>query len=440
MSQCIIIYASYKKKSQYSRNRLKVKLSIALIAIMIVWSDESLAQDYYGIPIEESGVAFLLDISGSMEDKNEGGGIKNGLLRGAIKSAAKSARNTRVGQTGIGEKVLNRVENETTKLGAARRELFAALGSLTGWTKFTIITFGDQAQEWPGGIRLAGREERLAAQTYAMSLSADGGTPMAEALRLGFHHSDVHTIFVVSDGKPTGGSILNLVQQLQANRNNNDVVIHTIGIGEDQDVQLMCELARSNHGIYIRDGKVVCTASPCPENEGIVTYYRSNHPEYHHYSVSTSICSLDQPGCSDDLVYKTMISQAKYGAPTSSSYPVEHCSIKQLNIHDWLGDLETTSFHAMLGDLRKYFTNVEDPIAIVLNHDAKYQINYTLPGHVFYPGRISRTIKILDRDIIIETEGVGIGDWALVNEVAGKHIFSIIDKELQTEVERVLMH
>jgi hypothetical protein len=145
-----------------------------------------------------------------------------------------------VEQSKIGQALIKRAARgatapQTTKMGTARHELKDALDTLRDGTNFTIITFGEHATEWPGGVRAAGPAAKALAGEDVATVYAAGGTPMAEALQLGFQSPDVRTLFVVSDGRPTTGEVLQLVQQLQESREGRRMVINTIGIGSDQD-------------------------------------------------------------------------------------------------------------------------------------------------------------------------------------------------------------
>jgi von Willebrand factor type A domain len=360
------------------------------------------AQEYYGVPIDDGGVAFLLDTSGSMENRGEM--IKaagDAILRGL----ADAIQGTAAGQSPIGQAILNHAAPggstapPAPKMDSARRELMRALESLRGGTNFTIITFGEQAREWPGGVRTAGPAATSLARQYVAGLSAGGGTPMAEALQLGFESAGVRTLFVVSDGRPSTGEVLELVQRLQESREGRRMVINTAGIGSDQDGGLLCQLALDNEGIYVRDGEIACTFSPCSENDGIVTFYPPESVKKH--PRVTRICSsAEHPDCTPKLVYDTMLSEARLQTPGRDKTKVENC----LNVDS------------------------PDPVTIVLSPDGLEATNYTRPGHPSHAGKITRIVKQQDGDVVVETTGAGklpLGayervDRELIDAVQGK--------------------
>jgi Mg-chelatase subunit ChlD len=352
----------------------------ALCVMLLIRPHSVSAQEYYGVPIENGGVAFLLDVSGSMENRSE---KLKATAQSVLRGLADAVKGTSVERSAVGQALINRAARGTaapqiTKMGTARRELIRALNSLRDGTNFTIITFGEHAAEWPGGVRSADPAAAAEAREYLTTLSAAGGTPMAEALQLGFQSPNVRTLFVVSDGRPTSGEVLQLVQQLQESRVGRRMVINTIGIGSDQDAGLLCQLALDNEGIYVRDGTVACTFSPCSAGDRLVTFYPpasiQKDPN------ATRVCSSSEhPDCTTGLVYETMLSEARFQTPTRDRTKITNC----LNI------------------------GVPDPVTIVINGGGFEATNYTRPGHPFHPGKVTRIVKQQGDQVVVETTGAG---------------------------------
>lgn len=334
------------------------------------------AQEYYGVPIEDGGVAFLLDVSGSMN--NQGEQLKASILHGLAKVIeGTSAQQSRLGQAIINGAARSGTASQVSKMESARRELMQAMNSLREGTNFTIITFGAYAQEWPGGVRTASPSGRSLARQYISGLTAAGGTPMGEALELAFQARGVRTIFVVSDGRPTTAAVLPLVQSLQESRAGRRMVINTVGIGSDQDGGLLCQLALDNEGIYVRDGKVTCTFSPCSADDGIVTFYPP--ASVNRQPRVTRVCSsAKHPDCTPELVYRTMLSEARFQTPGRNRVEVTNCL-----------DLD------------------RPPVTIVINEDGLEATTYTRPGHPLHPSKITRIVKRHGDDVVIESGGAG---------------------------------
>jgi hypothetical protein len=366
---------------QTSRRFLSSAGAYGVLCVMLLWQAPSVsAQEYYGVPIEDGGAAFLLDVSGSMENRGE---QLKAATDSILRNLADAVRGTAVERSGIGQALINRAARGSTtpqvsKMGTARQELKRALDSLRDGTKFTIITFGAQAAEWPGGVRAAGPAAKAQARDYVATVYAAGGTPMAEALQLGFQSSGVRTLFVVSDGRPTTGEVLGLVRRLQESREGRRMVINTVGIGSDQDAGLLCQLALDNEGVYVRDGAVACTFSPCSSGDGIVTFYRPASRQK--VPSVTPVCSsAEHPDCTPELVYETMLSEARFQTPTRDRTNVTDC----LKVE------------------------APDPVTIVVNGDGLEATNYTRPGHPLHPGKTTRIVKQQGDHVVVETTGAG---------------------------------
>jgi len=326
------------------------------------------AQEYYGVPIEDGGVAFLLDVSGSMAERTP------------LRVPAGTVKPDEAWRSGTGQTNSRRTvpsAPQISKMESARRELLHALSSLRDGTNFTIITFGNVAAEWPGGARTMGSASISRAREYVASMSAAGATPMAEALQLGFQVPNVQTLFVVSNGRPSTGEVLRLVRQLQEARQGRRTVINTVGIGFDQDSALLCQLALDNEGVYVRDREVACTFSPCLPNDGLVTFYPPEAIQTPHV---TRVCSSAQhPDCTPKLVYDTMMSEARLQTATRAREKVTNC----LDLDD------------------------PYPSTIVIHDDGLEATNYTRPGHPSHPGKITRIVKQQGDDVVVETTGAG---------------------------------
>lgn len=382
-------------------HRLIAAAFCVLCAILLFLPQRAAAQEYYGVPIEDGGVAFLIDVSGSMDNRSEKLKVAaDSLLRGL----AGAVKGTPLEQSKIGQALARRAARGTSlpvsKMNAARNELMHALDSLAPGTNFTIITFGDRASEWPGGVRSASPSATALARDYVANLSASGGTPMAEALQLGFQSPNVRTLFVVSDGIPTTGEVLGLVRQLQESREGRRMVINTVGIGADQDRALLCQLALDNEGVYMRDGAIACTFSPCAPGDGVVTFYPPA-PQHKAPRVTPVCSSAEHPDCTPKLVYETMLSDARYQTPTSGRAKVTHC----LELED------------------------PAPVTIVINPEGLEAIDYTRPGNPSHPRKVTRIVRQRGDEVVVESALAGKG---------GSDGFEAVDDRLIRAVQQRL--
>ena len=207
------------------------------------------SQTFYGLKTAGQKIVFVVDISGSMEGKNEGS-LQDRFTGVAVQKSG-NALGQALGGT-LGSIVGSQATSEVTKLGGATRELIPALQGLPESSSFSIITFGQETKPWLMGMVPATGANTNIGSAFVKDLEANGGTPAKRALDKAFEYADANVIFFVSDGQPTDGSaadILNHVRSLNARRR---VVISTVGLGGDQDESFLSALAKQNGGHYVK--------------------------------------------------------------------------------------------------------------------------------------------------------------------------------------------
>jgi uncharacterized protein YegL len=207
------------------------------------------SETFYGLKTSGQKVVFVVDISGSMEGKNEG--TIQDRVTGMAVQASGSAIGNAIGGS-LGSFVGQQTTSEVTKLGGAKRELIPAIQGLPDTTSFSIITFGNEVKPWLLGMSAADGKNRNIAAAFVKDLEANGGTPARRALEEAFKYPDATLIFFVSDGQPTDSSaadILTRVRELNAQRH---VVVSTVGLGGDQDERFLTQLATENGGRYVK--------------------------------------------------------------------------------------------------------------------------------------------------------------------------------------------
>lgn len=205
--------------------------------------------DYYGLDttLPNEGVVFVVDVSGSMEGKQEG--TLTDQARGAAAQEAGNAVQRTVGGR-VGRLLGGQVRGEATKLGGAKRELIPVLRGLDPTTRFTIHTFGGSHDAWRSGLVEASGTNKNLAVVHVNGLSADGGTPIREALERAFAVPGVTAVFLMTDGQPTDASPSEIIASTRT-LNDGTVRLHTIGLGPDQDADFLRELATANGGQYV---------------------------------------------------------------------------------------------------------------------------------------------------------------------------------------------
>ena len=193
---------------------------------------------YHKIKTHSKDMLFLVDISGSMLEK-------------ADAAAAK--------YLGEGAEVKG-----DTRLDFVKAELIRTIKSLPATAKFDIITFAEEATLWRGAQTPADEKGKKAAVGFIERLKANGGTNLYGALTLAYgklkqdtanypHDRNPDTIFLLSDGMPTLGDVINphdiisIVTRLNRVR---QITINTIGVGKDAS-PLLKPLAEKNFGEFV---------------------------------------------------------------------------------------------------------------------------------------------------------------------------------------------
>ena len=171
---------------------------------------------YYSMSLNSNRVGFLVDTSGSMSAK--------------VGTAKKFSR------LDLAKKALNEV---IEKCGEGFH--------------FNLITFGSGARRWKRELCAAAIENRDSARQYVKGMRPGGGTNFFEALLMAFEDESIDTIYLLSDGTPTEGDIVNqqdLADEIELWNLKRQILIHTISIGADS--QIMRRLAADSGGEHVQ--------------------------------------------------------------------------------------------------------------------------------------------------------------------------------------------
>ena len=185
---------------------------------------------FYGIRVVSKRIIFVIDMSGSMNDPASG------------------------------------KDQKRTKIAVAKHELKNAVLGLPDDARLNIVLYSESVSTWKKGMVKAVRKERVAAVEFVEKQDALGGTNIHDALEKAFniagrgardknYEQGADTIFFLSDGQPTVGTVIdpvliaNQVKRWNAGRR---VKIHTVGVGADHDAAFMQELAESSGGTYVK--------------------------------------------------------------------------------------------------------------------------------------------------------------------------------------------
>lgn len=213
---------------------------------------------FFGIPITGTRVVFVLDISGSMAFPLPGGTVARG----------RDGRGS-----GGGESRMDR----------AKSELRGAVKSLPVDSKFNVIFFSGGTKKWRKRLVQATQKNKKALFAYLEKIHPNGGTALYDGMKEALHvkelrrrgdrySSSVDEIFLLSDGMPSVGEILDPQAILDRIRDWNlgaNVRINTIFVGDTRMARrfmpqggggmgpdrFMGRMAKENDGVFKKVGR-----------------------------------------------------------------------------------------------------------------------------------------------------------------------------------------
>ncbi len=168
--------------------------------------DTTRAAEFFGLKIDSHRVTFVIDVSGSMEEK--------------MSSAYGDG-------TGI------------QRIQAARLELAKVLDGLDPEALFSVQAFSDKARPLTKELRRASEENIEESKKFLNKLNASGGTNLYGALLDAFEAPEMDTIVLLSDGEPSVGGLIepDAIRRKVAEWNRErGVEIHTVAVGIDLDI------------------------------------------------------------------------------------------------------------------------------------------------------------------------------------------------------------
>ncbi|AOX00239.1 hypothetical protein BJP34_12955 [Moorena producens PAL-8-15-08-1] len=142
------------------------------------------------------------------------------------------------------------------------------------------------------------------------------------------------------------------------------------------------------------------------------------------------ICEIGEKRCTPENVFAEMISQARFTAPArpkQASNRVSNCMVVDLDVE------------GLKDDLGRFLFRTEDKVVVMVKPEDFMAINYTLPTHNLFPGRVVRQVIEKDGAVWVSTIGEGRGDFPETNEKQGLEIFSEeIDRPFQRHVRNAI--
>jgi HEAT repeat protein len=178
---------------------------------------------FYGLQVISERVCFILDTSGSM---------------------AARALSTTHRTSGDGER-------DSTRIEVAKQQLSRIVNQLGDGRMFNMIFFESRVKAWADGLTEMEDSSRKDALAFIKEQRAYGGTALYNAIELAFADPLVDTLFILSDGIPSGGKMteVNQIRKTVASWNSaRKIKINGIAIGTESP--LLRWLAEDSGGIY----------------------------------------------------------------------------------------------------------------------------------------------------------------------------------------------
>lgn len=208
---------------------------------------------YYGLRVISNFVTFVVDISGSMEEKyrvpessGDRGSSEKDKKGGATRVRDKS-------KTGKGRDKRKMVEAK--KIEVAKKELIRVLGSVRQGTQFNLVPFSSLCTPWKPELVAMDEEVLEQAIAYIRKLKSGGETNVYDTLLHALADPKVNTIYFLSDGAPTAGKIQDhaeIIKRITELNSLRKVKIHAIGFKLDPKAKkLMRNLAEQNYGTFL---------------------------------------------------------------------------------------------------------------------------------------------------------------------------------------------
>lgn len=203
---------------------------------------------FFGHDLRQAkSIVYVLDLSGSMR-----GGSGSVVENVGTDVAAKAGGNLVGGFFGrrTGRAVEDNIQKLKQKVEKVKVHLIASLNGLPPGSVFNVILFSNGVQKLAPGMIEANPASVGLVSAFVSQLEASGSTSLGSAIAAGLQ-TGAQQLMVLTDGLPTDTSpqqIMHMVAQANANR---AMSIWTVGVGHDQDLTFLRDLALANNGAYV---------------------------------------------------------------------------------------------------------------------------------------------------------------------------------------------
>jgi uncharacterized protein YegL len=169
---------------------------------------------YHGIPLVSKRIAFLIDVSGSMKEPLS-------------------------------------TDKKRTRLVEAKDQLTRVLTALPEDHECNVIAYDSEVRPVWDRLHRVSAENRATLLDATAKLKIGTATNIFDALETAFRDTEVDTIYLLTDGEPTIGRLVDpddIVEEVTRWNRQRQVVVHCIGLGVDS--RLLRRLAESSGGEY----------------------------------------------------------------------------------------------------------------------------------------------------------------------------------------------
>ncbi len=213
--------------------RAEVEAPVALQGAAVV--------EFFGLPLSGAqDVVFVLDGSGSMNEPAQGRIAQLAPTQPTATASQPAAQPT--AQPVAASSV-------RTKMSVADDELLDALSKLPEGTRLNVVFFNETIDAFAPGIVAIEGPARDQLAMFVKRTAPNGGTALAPALRAAFLMNP-RRIVLLSDGLGNIGGDAESVLRDAREAIRGGVRIDTVGIGGNQDAELMRSLAAESGGLY----------------------------------------------------------------------------------------------------------------------------------------------------------------------------------------------
>ena len=203
---------------------------------------------FFGHDLRQAkSIVYVLDLSGSMRGRS--GSVAENVGTDVAAKAGGSLVGGWLGKR-TGRTVEANIQKLQQKVEKVKLHLIASLNGLPPGSLFNVLLFSNGVQKLAPGMIEATPAAIGLVSAFVSQLEASGSTSLGAAITAGLQTGG-QQIMVLTDGQPTDASprqIMHMVAQANAAHT---MTIWTVGVGHDQDLSFLRDLALANGGAFV---------------------------------------------------------------------------------------------------------------------------------------------------------------------------------------------